>query len=158
MSKSEPYWLGKRPLDGKRWAYTTSAVVLDAGDYHEKLFRMFRRYTKQWNDIELNMDRDLSEHTHEIHGAHIVGGAGRNFTLHWHNDKEDHWILEIHYARGFSEYYPELSCARNPFRSVDDIRSAHLHSKGNGQDKFEKWLELEEKENKENGEWDEYKA
>jgi len=73
MSKSEPYWLGKRPLDGKRWAYTTSAVVLDAGDYHEKLFRMFRRYTKQWNDIELNMDRDLSEHTHEIHGAHIVG-------------------------------------------------------------------------------------
>ena len=118
---------------------------------------MYRRYVKQWNDIELNLDKDLSEHKHEICGAHIVAGRSRSFTLHWQDDNHVHWILEVFYARGFSDY-PGLSCGRNPFRTVNDIRSAHLHWKGNGRKEFDKWLAIEEKENENNGEWNEYKT
>lgn len=157
MTKRTPYWIGKRPSSGKRWAYTTSAEILNPDQYHEALLGMYRRYVKQWNDIELDRNRSLSEHTHEIHEAKVVGGWGRCFILHWHSG-ETHWILEIYYSKGFSEFYPGWSCARNPFRSNDDIRSAHLHWNSGGREEFDRWLEKEKESNKRNGEWDEYRA
>ena len=157
MTTRTSYWIGKRPSGGKKWARTTSATVLDAAEYHEALFGMYRRYVKQWNDIELNRDRSLYEHTHEVHGAKVVGGPGRCFILHWHKGN-DHWILQINYARGFSVFYPGLSCGRNPFRSLKDIRSAHLHWSGSGREEFDGWLAFEREKNKNNGEWDEYRA
>lgn len=133
-------------------------MILDEAKYHIALFEMHCRYIKQWNDIELNRNRCLSEHTHEVHGAKIVGGDGHCFILHWHNIDNDHWILEINYAQGFSEFYPGWSCGRNPFRSLKDIRSAHIHWSGNGREEFDRWLIFEKEANKNNGEWDEYQA
>lgn len=158
MTTRTSYWIGQRPSGAQKWAYTTSATVLDEVEYHEPLFRMYRRYVKQWNDIELNRDRSLSEHTHQVHDAKVVGGTRRCFNLHWHNESNDHWILEVNYARGFSEFYPGLSCGRNPFRSIKDVRSAHLHWSGSGRKEFDRWLASEKETNNKNGEWDEYRA
>ncbi len=158
MASRTSYWIGKRPSNGKKWAYTTSATALEVAGYHEALFRMYRRYVKQWNDIELNKNWSLSEHIHEVCGAKIVGGPGRCFILHWHNDSNDHWILELCFARDFSEFYPGLSCGRNPFRSTNDIRTARLHWSGRGREEFERWLVSEKEVNQKNGEWEEYRA
>ncbi len=158
MGRRPSYWVGKRPSDGKRWAYTTSAIVLIGEEETEAIYRMYRRYVKQWNDIELDTSRCLSEHTHELCGAKVVGGANRRFILHWENNNHDHWILEVFFSRGFSEFYPGLSCGRNTLRSANDIRSIRLHWSENGREEFNNWLKSEKSENQNNGEWDEYKA
>jgi len=118
---------------------------------------MYRRYVKQWNDIELDRSRCLSEHTHEICGAKIVGG-NRKFILHWERNNHDHWILEVFFSRGFSEYYPGWSCGRNTLRNIKDIQSIRLHWSENGREKFDNWLNTEKSVNQNNGEWDEYKT
>ena len=157
MTRKSAYWIGKRPWDGKRWAYTNAATVLDDASQKEAIFRMYRRYVKQWNDIELDEDRSLSEHTHEVCGAKVVGG-NRRFILHVQNNNQDTWILEVHFARGFSEFYPGLSTGRNTMRSPADIRSIHLHWSQAGNEVFREWLKIEKETNEAKGEWTEYKA
>lgn len=157
METKSTYWIGQRPSDGKRWVYTTSAIVLTADEERETIFRMYRRYVKQWNDIELNMDSCLSEHTHEVCGAKVVGSANRRFILHWQGSNQIHWILEVFFARGFKEYYPGFSCGRNTLRTAEDIRSIRLHWSQNGREEFNRWQAAERAENQGKGEW-EYKA
>jgi hypothetical protein len=156
MRRSSSYWVGTRPSGGDRWAYTTCGTVIVDSEIKEAIFRMQRRYAKQWNDIELDRSRSLSEHTHEILGAQKVGGGGRKFILHAQEDNKNHWILEIFYARGFSEFHPGASCGMNPFRSTDDIRSVHLHWSDDGRSTFEKWLLDEGAANQHKGEAEEY--
>lgn len=158
MSTKSTYWIGARPSDGKRWSYTTSAIVFAADEEKKAIFRMYRRYVKQWNDIELGMDRCLSEHTHQICGANVVGSTNRRFILHWQEGDQTHWILEVCFARGFKEYYPGLSCSRNTLRSTKDIRSIRLHWSQNGREEFSRWLAAEKAENQDTEEWGEYKA
>lgn len=157
MTTKKSYWVGKKPSNSKRWASATSAEILEPAQYAENLLQMQRRYVKQWNDIELNLDRSLAEHTHEVHGATIVGGPGNKFILSFHNNT-GLWILEINYARGFNEWHPGWSCGRNPFRNTDDIRSIHLHWAKAGREMFDEWLSGEKIANAQNGEWDEYKG
>jgi hypothetical protein len=158
MRKKAPYWIGKKPWDGTRWAYTERATLLDDASQKEAIFRMYRRYVKQWNDIELNTERSLAEHTHEICGAKVVGGGGKKFILHAHRDNQDHWILEVMFARGFSESYPGWSTGRNTMRTLSDMRSIHLHWSHAGDKAFESWLVTEKLMNGTNGEWDEYRT
>jgi len=61
MAAKPTYWIGPRPSEGKRWAYTTAATVLTGDDEKEAIYHMYRRYVKQWNDIELDNDRCLSD-------------------------------------------------------------------------------------------------
>lgn len=152
------YWIGPRPSEGKRWVYTTTATVLTEDEEQEAVYRMYQRYVKQWNDIELNNDKCLSEHTHEIFGAKVVGSGNRRFILHWHRGNEVHWILEVLFARGFKEYYPEFSCGRNALRSIKDIRAIRLHWSEGGREEFGRWHASEQEANQDNGEWSEYKA
>lgn len=155
MKRGSSYWVGMRPTGGKRWAYATSGTVIDDPKLKEAIFRMYRRYTKQWNDIELDRSRSLSEHTHEVLGAKVVGG-NRRFILHAQEDNMNHWILEVFYSRGFSEFHPGWSCGKNPFRSIDDMRSIHLHWSDEGKVKFEEWVEAERLANQHRGEATEY--
>jgi len=155
MKRGSSYWVGMRPTGGKRWAYATSGTVIDDPKLKEAIFRMHRRYTKQWNDIELDRSRSLSEHTHEVLGAKVVGG-NRRFILHAQEDNMNHWILEVFYSRGFSEFHPGWSCGKNPFRSIDDMRSIHLHWSDEGKVKFEEWVEAERLANQHMGEATEY--
>ena len=157
MRKASNYWQGKKPSNGTRWAYTDKAVVLEDPDMVEAVFRLHRRYAKQWNDIELDTSRSLSEHTHQICGAQVIGGNHR-FILHAHRENKEHWILEILYARGFSEWYPGWSFGKNALRSLDDIKSIHLHWSVGGREAFERWLKEEKEANQKNGEWTEYKS
>jgi hypothetical protein len=156
MSRSKSYWVGAKPSGGERWAYTEHAEVLDDPVVEEALFRMYRRYVKQLNDIELDRRRSLSEHTHQVLGAQVVG-ANRRFVLHARPDTETHWILEIMFARGFREFYPGMSFGRNTMRSVSDMRSVHLHWSGAARQAFDRWLEEERTTNAEKGEWEEYR-
>ncbi len=158
MAARPTYWIGSRPSDGRRWAYASAAAVLTGDEEKEAIYRMYRRYVKQWNDIELNGDRCLSEHTHEICGAKVIGSGNRRFILHWSGGNQAHWILEVLFARGFREYYPGLSCGRNTLRSTKDIRGIRLHWSENGREEFDRWLVAEKEANKEKGEWSEYKA
>jgi len=158
MAAKSAYWLCPRPSDGKHWAYTTSATILTGDEEKQAIYSLYRRYVKQWNDIELDTDRCLSEHTHEVCGAKVVGSANRRFILHWQRGNQDHWILEVFFARGFREYYPGLSCGRNTLRSTKDIRSIRLHWSENGREEFNRWLATEKAENQNKGEWSEYKA
>jgi hypothetical protein len=128
-------------------------VVSDPAQ-RDAIFRMQRRYVKQWNEIELDRSRSLSEHTHEVFGAQVVG-ANRRFILHAQVESA-HWILEVMYARGFSEFHPGWSFGKNPFRSVEDMRSIHLHWSENGRILFEQWLVAERTANESNGEATEY--
>ncbi len=155
MKRGSSYWVGTRPSSGKQWAYTTNGTVIADSGTKEAIFRMQRRYAKQWNDIELDRSRSLSEHTHEILGAQIVGG-GRSFTLHAQEENKNHWILEIFYARGFSNFHPGASFGKNPFRSIGDMRSTHLHWSDDGRLKFEEWLLAESAANQHKGEAVEY--
>ena len=157
MKRAAKYWQGTKPSNGTRWVYTDNAEVLDDPQIVEDVFRMHRRYAKQWNDIELNVSRNLSEHTHEVCGAQVVGG-NRRFILHAHQDNRAHWILEILYARGFSEWYPGWSFGKNALRSTNDIKSVHLHWSEGGREAFENWLKSEKITNQHNGEWTEYKS
>lgn len=158
MAGKPPYWIGKRPSDSKRWARMTSATILESESVREAVYRLYRRYVKQWNDIELDTNRSLDEHTHEICGVQVVGSTQRRFILSYHKSTQNQWILEVCFARGFKEYYPGMSCGRNPLRSTDDIRSIRLHWNGNGKHVFEKWLEEEYEKNRKIGEWTEYKV
>lgn len=158
MPRRSPYWIGKRPSDSKRWAGMTSATILEGDALREAIFRLQRRYVKQWNDVELDADRSLDEHAHEICGAKVVGSGQRRFILSHQAGGQNQWILEVCYSRGFKEYYPGMSCARNPLRSTDDIRSIRLHWNEDGDQAFHQWLEKERHQNENNGEWNEYKA
>lgn len=135
------YWLGKRPWNGHRWVYTEAAEVLESPQYKEAVFHMHRRYIKQWNDIELDQARCLSEHTHRVHGAQVVG-SHRRFILHA-EESDMHWILEVLFDRRFSEFHRGLSFGKNAMRCADDIHSLHLHWRGAGRERFEAWLEEE---------------
>ncbi len=157
MSRASMYWIGKKPTDGKRWAYTNSATVLNDSAQIEAVFRMYRRYVKQSNDIELDHARSLSEHTHEVCGAKVVG-ANRKFILHAYAKDKGHWILEILFARGFSQFYPGWSTGKNTLRSVADIKGVYLHWSHEGKAAFEQWLLAEQEANGASGEWDEYKS
>lgn len=158
MPRKSPYWIGKRPSDSKRWAGMTSATILEGDAFREAIFSLQRRYVKKWNDVELDTDRSLDEHTHEICGAKVVGGGQRRFILSHQGGGQSQWILEVCYSRGFKEYYPGMSCGRNPLRSTDDIRSIRLHWNEDGDQAFQQWLEKERYENENNGEWSVYKA
>lgn len=156
MPKTNTYWIGEKPSDGKRWAYAEHATVEQDAAIKESVFRMYRRYVKQWNDIELDLNRSLQEHSHEICGAQVVG-AGRMFVLHDSSQQNEDWILEVKFARGFTPFHPGWSCGKNPFRSVADIASIRLHWRGTGNQRFRKWLEQERTENTAKGECDDYK-
>ena len=146
MTGRAPYWVGKRPSDGKRWRGAEAAIILDLEEYGDILFSMYRRYVTQWNEIELDMNRELSEHTFLICGAQVVGASGR-FILTFNADRETGWILELCFRSGFHQYYPGLSTGLNALRTVSDIRRAALHWRGNGRDAFETWLKQERTEN-----------
>lgn len=154
MKRRPTYWVGPAPAGVKRWAYTTSGAVIDDPEQREAIFRMHRRYVKQWNDIELDHSRSLSEHTHEVLGAQVVNG-GRRFILHGYQEPS-HWILEILYARGFSEFHPDWSCGKNPFRTTEDMRHTVLHWSDDGRTTFEQWMEAEKLANHAKGEASEY--
>lgn len=156
MRSANSYWVGKKPPGGKRWAYTAHGEVLEDAATRDALFRMYRRYVKQWNDIELDRGRSLSEHTHQVFGAQAVG-ANRRFVLHARPDSDSHWILEMMFARGFSEFYPGASCGRNTMRSPADIRSIHLHWSEGARGAFDRWITDERTTNSKNGEWEEYR-
>lgn len=157
MTGRKLYWSGPRPSDGKRWQGAEAAIVLDLDVYGESLFRMYRRYVKQWNEIELNHTRELSEHTFRVCGARVVGSSGK-FILTFDADRENGWILDMSFRRGFRQYYPGLSTGLNALRSIADIRRAALHWRGDGKDSFDNWLEQERVEKSAAGEWNEYKA
>ncbi|MFC7367263.1 hypothetical protein [Vreelandella zhaodongensis] len=157
MPRKSPYWIGKRPSDSKRWAGMTSATILAGEAEREATYRLYRRYVKQWNDIELDTNRSLDEHTHEISGAKAVGGQ-RRFILSHQNNRQNQWMLEVCFSRGFKQYYPGMSCGLNPLRSTDDIRSIRLHWSEDGDREFQQWLESDQRQNQDNGEWTEYKA
>ncbi len=152
-----PYWKGPHPSDATRWQGADSGESLSLSMYGEALFHMYRRYAKQWNDIELDRARSLSEHTHEVCGARVVG-APRKFVLHRDINRDDGWILEVKFARGFHIYYPGWSCGLNTLRSKTDLQSAVLHWRGDGRSEFEAWLVQERSENESRGEWAEYKS
>lgn len=157
MKKSEPYWINKKPTGGRKWVYTTSATAIEDATQKEEILRMYRRYVKQWNDIELDHSRSLSEHTHEVCGAKVVG-ANKKFILHAYEGDQNHWILEILFARGFSQFYPGWSTGKNTMRSTADMKGAYLHWSGAGREAFERWLVTERKTNQARGEWEEYKS
>lgn len=157
MKKKSQYWICKKPWDGSRWAYTNNAIILEDASQKEAIFRMYRRYVKQWNDIELNVNCSLADHTHEVCDAKVVGGGSKKFILHASNNDQDQWILELMFARGFSQFYPGLSTGRNTMRTVSDIRSIHLHWSQAGDKAFENWLITERQTNIANGEWEEYR-
>jgi len=117
---------------------------------------MYGRYVKQWNDIELDRTRSLNEHSHEVCGAQVVG-AERMFVLHDTSQKNEDWILEVKFARGFTPFHPGWSCGKNPFRSLADIANINLHWKGSGDQRFRTWLDRECAENSHKGECTEYK-
>lgn len=156
MPKREPYWIGIRPPNGRKWTYTSNAKVIDDPTMIESLFRLYRRYAKQWNDIELDSRRSLAEHTHEVCGAKVVGDS-RCFILHGGTQQGMHWVLELWYSRGFSPYYTGSSCGRNTMRATSDIKSARLHYSSGGEAVFAAWLDQERRSNKNAGEWTIYK-
>ncbi|BBB66379.1 hypothetical protein UNDYM_2126 [Undibacterium sp. YM2] len=159
MTRKTAYWIGKRPSDGKAWQYAEHATIIDDASQAEMIYRMYRRYVKQWNDIELNPEKCLSAHTHEICGAAVISSSIHKFVLHAHNSSyQNHWILEVCLARGFSMYYPGGSCGLNTLRSIDDIRSIRLHWSQAGDEVFKAWLNTEKEINSANGESEEYRA
>ena len=126
MRKNSKYWIGTKPSDGCRWTYTDHATVIDDPALVQNVFHMYRRYVKQWNDIELDRNRSLQEHTHEVCGARVVG-ANRMFVLHDDTQPQSDWILEVKFARGYSPYHPGWSFGKNPFRSTADMTNIRLH-------------------------------
>jgi len=147
----QKYWIGKKPSDGKAWSYTERGMVIEDLGQREAIFRMYRRYVKQWNDVELDLNRSLHEHTHEVLGAGVVGSP-RAFILHSQKDPSHQWILEVWFARGFQMYHPGLSCGLNALRSPSDMRSTRLHWSGFGDQGFIDWLLEEERINADKGE------
>ncbi|WP_140648584.1 hypothetical protein [Rhodanobacter glycinis] len=157
MAGKKTYWHGARPSGGKRWQGADSGIVLDLEKHGEALFRMYRRYVRQWNDIELDHTRELSEHTFRVCGPRVVGSSG-GFVLIFDEDRETGWILDLSFSRGFHKFYPGFSTGLNTLRSKTDISRAVLHWRGSGREEFDAWLERERSENSGKGEWAEYKA
>lgn len=157
MARKPNYWIVPYPSGTKRWQGATSGTSLAMEKYRGQLFHLYRRYAKQWNDIELDQSRRLSEHTHRICDAHVVG-SGKQFVLTWNLDRDTGWILEISFVRGFRQFYPGWSTGLNTLRSESDVKSAVLHWRGHGREAFDQWLVREHTENASKGEWAEYKA
>jgi len=154
---TQTYWRGKRPSDARRWQGADTGEILSLAKYSEPLFHMYRGYAKQWNEIELDEARNLSEQTHRVNGARVVG-AHEKFVLHCDISREDGWILEMKFARGFRRYYPGWSCGLNALRKKADIQRAILHWRGDGRAAFDAWLVQERAENEARGEWTEYRS
>ena len=148
------YWIDGRPPSGKRWQGAEYARIINEESVFGAIFRMQRRFVKQWNDVELDRERDFSEQSQVISGATVLSLADR-FVVHMRNGREGLWVLEVRYVRGFKHYYPGLSCARNPFRSRDDMKSIYLHFAGSGEEEFSSWLAIES-QNDGSAEWDAY--
>jgi hypothetical protein len=157
MTKRVTYWIGARPRDGRAWAYTEHGRALDDESVKESVFHMYRRYVKQWNDVELDRSRSLQEHTQIVCGA-SVGFDHHRAVFHWQGQDDTHWILEILFAGRFSEFMSGWSHGRNPLRTLKDIKSLHLHWSKEGDSAFNNWLIQEKLENANKGEWTEYDA
>lgn len=158
MPGKTTYWVSKRPSYSKRQAGMTSGAILEGEAVREAIYRLYRRYAKQWNDIELDTNRSLNEHTEEICDARVAAGSLRRFFFNYTNSRHNQWVLELSFSRKFKVYYPGFSCGLNALRSTDDIRNIVLHWNENGDQAFREWIELEAKKNKDNGEWTEYKV
>lgn len=156
MRKTIPYWIGTKPADGKRWSGADHAAVLQDQSSIDSIRRLYNRYVQRWNDIELDQARSLSEHSHEVCGAKVVGAA-RMFVLKHDSTGEGEWVLEVKYVRGFTPYHPGWSCGKNPFRTNADIANVRLHWSGTGKDAFLNWLQTEQKTNAGQPECQEYK-
>ena len=156
MTPRQPYWIGSNPANIKRWQNAESGWLLEPTHYSEQLLGLYRRNAKQWNDIELDNARSLSEHTHRVWGAKAVGSSGQ-FILCFDTDPSNGWILELNFSRQFRQYYPGYSTGLNAPLSPKDIKDAVLHWRGNGQNAFNDWLIQEYKENEAKGEWAKYK-
>ena len=156
MSRKSNYWIDNQPPGTSRWQVAEHGTALESSTYHASIFKLYRRYVKQWNDIELDTSRSLSEHTHRVCGAHVVGSSGK-FILSLDINRETGWILEVVFVRNFRQYHPGLSCGLNALRSIADIKRVVLHWRGVGKQAFETWLVQESKENDSLGEWSEYK-
>jgi len=157
MATKQNYWFGPYPSTSKGWQGAEHGIILDLSLYGERLFRLYRRYAKQWNDIELDVTRSLAEHTHRICGAHVVGSSG-GFILTHNTDRENGWILDVDFVRSFRQYYPGRSTGLNALRTIGDIKRVALHWRGNGRESFEQWMNQEMKENGAKDEWNEYKS
>lgn len=157
MTRKQNYWVGPRPSSGKGWQNAEHGTTLELSACGDQLFRLYRRYVKQWNDIELDVARGLNEHTHNVCGAKVVGASGR-FILEHNSNRETGWILEVKFSRGFRQFYPGLSTGLNTLRTINDLQKVTFHWRGEGESSFQQWLALELQENGAKGEWNEYKS
>lgn len=157
MASRIPYWQGPTPSGVKRWQGATQATIVDLDVYGEDLLRMYRRYVKEWNEIELDNSRQLAEHTHHVGAARVVGSSGR-FILTSAIDRETGWILEIEFGRGFKQYFPGLSCGLNSPRSAKDLKRVTLHWRGAGEAAFGEWLKNRSDKNSDDSESFIYRA
>ena len=132
------YWLGKRPYDGKKWVYTTSGIVINNRNMKKIAFDLYQLYVTQWNNIEGDLSRCLSEHTHQLGTAKVIEDFDR-FILKDHNDNNDCWILEICFFKNFERYKAGLSCCLKPLSTIKNIRNVVLHWSDNGHLKFKNW-------------------
>lgn len=155
MSSRKIYWIDGRPSSGKRWQEAEHAKIINDENVVDAIVRIQRRFVKQWNDVELDRERDFLEQSQEISGATVLG-VGNRFVVHMRNGRDSLWVLEALYVREFKPYYPGSSCGRNPFRSRDDIKIIYLHYAGSGEEGFSSWLAIES-QNDGSAEWDEYK-
>lgn len=157
MPRRPPYWTTEKPSDAKRWSGMQSGAVLDPDVYCGRLFHLYRRYVKQWNDIELDHSRGLDEHTHEVCGAKVIG-ARNMFVLSHVTPGGSRWILEVVFGKGFRQFYPGWSTGMNAMRTTSDIKRMLLHWADTGRSAFEKWLEQEEQTKATREEWTEYRV
>ncbi|MBI2768963.1 MAG: hypothetical protein HYX47_05045 [Burkholderiales bacterium] len=133
------YWVGNRPSGGKAWAYTDRGCEIADPAIQATVTEIYRHYARLWNEIELDRDRSLEEHTHQIAGASAVNGGGRMFALHA-QDGDTHWVLELLFARGFDLFGEGMSFAMTEPDSLSAFRSMRLHWNEGGQEAFSNWL------------------
>lgn len=132
------YWIGERPGNGKKWGYTTSGTVLNSKNMMQLAFDLYQIYVIQWNEIESNLKRPLSDHKYELYSAKVIDDFNR-FILYHHNNNHDHWILEIWFYKKINRYKAGLSCCLKPLDTVDDIRNLILHWSDGGYVNFKNW-------------------
>ena len=136
--QNRKYWLGKRPYDGKKWIYTTSATVINNSKMRQIAFELYQLYVAQWNDIEGDLSRCLSEHTHKLGSAKVLSRFD-HFILMDHNNNNDYWVFEICLSKKFEPYKSGLSCCMRPLNSIKNIRNVVLHWSDNGHLGFRNW-------------------
>lgn len=141
MNETDAYWTGERPRDAIEWSCSDSGTVLDDAATRHALFRMYARYVRRWNEIELDASRNLFEHTYEVNGAKVLPADGR-FVLAGRSSFHAQWVMELIFSRGFRVFHPG-NLGRSPMRCDADIRSVHLHWSGSGRDAFEQWMRSE---------------